>query len=39
MNSSSRTIDPRELMSIMAKGESVVLIDVRRKDDYMPIRK
>ena len=34
MNSLSRTIDPRELMSIMDKGEAVLLIDVRRKDDY-----
>jgi len=34
MNCPSRTIDPRELMSIMDKGEAIVLIDVRRKDDY-----
>ena len=34
MNSLSRTIDPRELMSIMDSGEAVILIDVRRKDDY-----
>jgi rhodanese-related sulfurtransferase len=34
MNSSGRTIDPKELMSIMEKGEAVVLIDVRRKADY-----
>jgi rhodanese-related sulfurtransferase len=34
MNSSGRTINPKELMSIMDRGEAVVLIDVRRKDDY-----
>jgi rhodanese-related sulfurtransferase len=34
MNSSGRTIDPNELMSILDKGEDVVLIDVRRKDAY-----
>ena len=35
MKSAQRTIDPKELMSAMEKGgEDVVLIDVRRKDDY-----
>jgi rhodanese-related sulfurtransferase len=34
MSSSERTIDPKELMSVMDRGEAVVLIDVRRKDDY-----
>jgi rhodanese-related sulfurtransferase len=35
MKGAERTIDPKELMSAMGKGgEDVVLIDVRRKDDY-----
>ena len=35
MKSAQRTIDPKELMSAMEKGgKDVVLIDVRRKDDY-----
>lgn len=34
MKSAERTIDPKELMSAIGKGEDVVLIDVRRKDDY-----
>jgi len=35
MKGAERTIDPKELMSAMEKGgEDVVLIDVRRKDDY-----
>jgi rhodanese-related sulfurtransferase len=35
MDSDSRTIDSRELMSVLAKAsEAVVLIDVRRKSDY-----
>jgi rhodanese-related sulfurtransferase len=34
MNSSSRTIDPSELISLMKRGEAIVLIDVRRKADY-----
>jgi rhodanese-related sulfurtransferase len=29
-----RTIDPTELMDIMGRGEPVVIIDVRRKDDF-----
>jgi rhodanese-related sulfurtransferase len=31
---SERTIEPKELMSVMGRGEAVILIDVRRKDDY-----
>ncbi len=34
MNSSNRTINPSELISVMKRGEAVVLIDVRRKADY-----
>jgi rhodanese-related sulfurtransferase len=34
MSNSERTIDPKELMSLMEKGEAVSLIDVRRKEDY-----
>ena len=34
MKSAERTIDPKELMSAIGKGEDVVVIDVRRKDDY-----
>ena len=34
MDSDGRTIDPGELKSILDRGEDVVLIDVRRKDDY-----
>ena len=34
MDIKGRTIDPKELVSVMESGESVVLIDVRRKDDY-----
>jgi len=34
MTSSDKTIDPKELMSIGNSGEAVVLLDVRRKDDY-----
>ncbi len=34
MSSSERTIVPKELMSLMDRGDPVVLIDVRRKDDY-----
>ena len=34
MKGAERTIDPKELMSAIGKGEDVVVIDVRRKDDY-----
>jgi len=34
MDIKGRTIDPKDLVSVMESGESVVLIDVRRKDDY-----
>jgi len=34
VKSAGRTIDPKELILAIGKGEDVVLIDVRRKDDY-----
>jgi len=34
VKSAERTIDPKELMSAIGRGEDVVVIDVRRKDDY-----
>jgi hypothetical protein len=34
MEIKGRTIDPKDLMTVMERGESVVLIDVRLKDDY-----
>jgi rhodanese-related sulfurtransferase len=34
MSPSERTIDPKELVSIMNRGDDVLLIDVRRRDDY-----
>ena len=34
MDIKGRSIDPKELMSAIEVGESVVLIDARRKDDY-----
>jgi len=33
MDIKGRSIDPKELMSAIEVGESVVLIDARRKDD------
>jgi rhodanese-related sulfurtransferase len=34
MKSAERTIDPKEIISAIGKGEELVVIDVRRKDDY-----
>jgi rhodanese-related sulfurtransferase len=34
MEIKGRSIDPKDLMSVMEGGESVVVIDARRKDDY-----
>jgi len=35
MEITGRTIEPKELMSVMQRGESIVVVDVRRKDDYL----
>ena len=34
MEIKGRTIKPKGLMTVIKRGESVVLIDVRLKDDY-----